>query len=68
MTGSAKIFRQSPRNIFQRYRLPLCAAVLSLFLGRLFSRRIPSVSTNFLWGDEAGNVFVWNIERRRSCH
>lgn len=60
MIGSTKFSSSHLEIFFQRYRLPLCAAVLSLFLCHFFSRQIPSASTNFLWGDEAGNVFVWN--------
>jgi hypothetical protein len=47
-------------TFLQRYRILLISVVVLLFLCRFLSWQIPSASTNFLWGDEAGNVFVWN--------
>jgi len=47
-------------TFLQRYRILLSSVVVLLFLCRFLSWQVPSAATNFLWGDEAGNVFVWN--------
>jgi len=47
-------------EFLHRHRRLWCAGVLALFLGHFLIRQIASASTNSLWGNESGIVFVWN--------